>query len=676
MIKSALLSFIAAVPAGLFAQTVTYSFSTGGATGQNGPSQAQINTAYSATNLNGSVTVTGGIQTFTIPATGDYRIIAAGAAGGGMVNNLGCRGRIVEGDINLQAGTVLRILVGQRGVEGVVSNNNSAGGGGGTYVVDFANNTPIIVGGGGAGYYLPLGSSVPSSDGSYGNSGQNSLCGSGTGGSGGNGGNGSSGGWGGGGGGFATNGTQGSACSGSGGVSFLNGGTGGGTCYQALGGFGGGGGSHGNTGGGGGGGGYSGGGGSNQNINPNAGGGGGSYQAPAMFNLADGGFNTGEGYVRIIKLCSVNIAASANPICEGGSVTLTTDAVSNISWSGGSSNTSINVSPSVTTTYSVTGTSTANCITSSFITVTVNPLPQIYTQSSPSVVCVGGVANLSAGGAATYVWTGISSGANVTVAPASSGVYSVTGTSAAGCVNSATVDVTVNTNSLTVSPPSTVCLGKSVNISASGAVTYTWSTNSIFASIPVSPATSTTYVVSGVDVHNCVLSNTVNVAVVPNPNVTASSSKQTVCKGEAVTLNAGGASTYTWNNGDTGASVTYTLPIDLPYSYTVTGVDANGCSNTATTVVMVSKCTGIEENTVSSLNIFPNPGTGLFSVNAGNTAPGANIRVYNALGALVKTQVLNAGNNELDLRSEANGVYFIYLSEKNKEVQSFKLIKH
>ena len=79
------------------AQQVTYSFSSAGVVGQNGPTQAQINTAYLNTNLNGSVTVLSGslagIQQFTIPVTAPYRIIAAGSSSGpgAPVVNIICR---------------------------------------------------------------------------------------------------------------------------------------------------------------------------------------------------------------------------------------------------------------------------------------------------------------------------------------------------------------------------------------------------------------------------------------------------------------------------------------------------------------------------------------------------------------------------------------------------------
>src|SRR3954469_25649317 len=61
----------------------TFTFTTCGATGINGPTQAQANTAYASTNLAGLVTVQGlGIQQWTVPSTGAYRIETYGAQGG------------------------------------------------------------------------------------------------------------------------------------------------------------------------------------------------------------------------------------------------------------------------------------------------------------------------------------------------------------------------------------------------------------------------------------------------------------------------------------------------------------------------------------------------------------------------------------------------------------------
>lgn len=145
------------------AQQVTYSFATCGVTGSVGPTQAQVNTFYATTNLNGSVTISGqGIQQFTIPVSGPYQITAAGSAAGGTIGNYGHRGRIVQGEIFLTAGTVLKILVGQKGITG----STSTGGGGGTYVSTITNSA-IIVAGGGGGYCNIPSVATPSSDANY-----------------------------------------------------------------------------------------------------------------------------------------------------------------------------------------------------------------------------------------------------------------------------------------------------------------------------------------------------------------------------------------------------------------------------------------------------------------------------------------------------------------------------
>ncbi len=82
---TAVLAIIASLTVAIepaFAAT-TYTFTTAGSTGRLGPTQTQINTAYSGTTLAGQVTVnTQGIQEWIVPASGNYRFTVRGAAGG------------------------------------------------------------------------------------------------------------------------------------------------------------------------------------------------------------------------------------------------------------------------------------------------------------------------------------------------------------------------------------------------------------------------------------------------------------------------------------------------------------------------------------------------------------------------------------------------------------------
>lgn len=119
-----------------------WTFTNMSSTGPTGPATGST---YSGSGFVG-FSVTSGIQSWTAPKFGTYYIIAAGASGGPSDKSSGGRGAIVATSVTLQAGAVLKILVGQQGTKGT----NNGGGGGGTFVA-FSNNTPIIVAGGGGG---------------------------------------------------------------------------------------------------------------------------------------------------------------------------------------------------------------------------------------------------------------------------------------------------------------------------------------------------------------------------------------------------------------------------------------------------------------------------------------------------------------------------------------------
>lgn len=271
-------------------QIITYFFTNCGASGNTGPSQSQINSSYSGTTLAGKVTSSNGIQLWTVPEIGIYSIEVRGARGGTQSQQNGGYGAQLKGDFLLQAGTVLKILVGQAGEDGSI--DDGCGGGGGSFVC-YADNTPLIIAGGGGGAGADKDGLNASISTTSTNNGDNSRSGS----SNGNGGLAYDGG---GGGGLIGNGaSNGSAATG--GYSFVNGGVGG--TGRWKGGFGGGGAGSTTTEGGGGGGGYSGGPGGSSVID--AGGGGASYNS-GINQVNVSGVGTGHGYVKITYLYTVN----------------------------------------------------------------------------------------------------------------------------------------------------------------------------------------------------------------------------------------------------------------------------------------------------------------------------------------------------------------------------------
>ncbi len=125
-------------------------FTNLGASGRYGPTS--LGSHYTGQDHDGQVTLSNGIQQWTVPCTGNYRVQAIGAAGGYDVwqNSTQYRGRGARttGTFSLSQGAIIKILVGQEGGKNTVG--NSAGGGGGSFVAR-DDHTPLIIAGGGGG---------------------------------------------------------------------------------------------------------------------------------------------------------------------------------------------------------------------------------------------------------------------------------------------------------------------------------------------------------------------------------------------------------------------------------------------------------------------------------------------------------------------------------------------
>ncbi|MCC6372053.1 MAG: T9SS type A sorting domain-containing protein [Bacteroidia bacterium] len=367
------------------------------------------------------------------------------------------------------------------------------------------------------------------------------------------------------------------------------------------------------------------------------------------------------------------MAASANPICIGGAVTLTTSA-STATWNTGSNATSITVSPTVTTTYSVVGTGSANCLAIREITITVQPLPVISTVNNPSLLCVGSTATVSASGAATYTWAA-GTGSNSLFSPTVSTTYTVSGSSVFGCVSSKTFAVNVNTNTMGISASSsTVCAGSPALLTITGVNSYTWSNGSHFQTLPIAPTTNTTYFATGRDANFCQLNNSITISVNPKPNVVANADRNVICKGETTTLTANGASTYVWNGNGSGSTLIVTLPVDVTYTYMVVGTDSKGCSDTAIVSVAVSRCTGIDKNNQGSVStvLYPNPNNGEFVIESAATV--SLIEVSDVTGRVIFSRKADGYTNNLSLKEYSAGVYYVRIQTADK-TEVIKMIK-
>lgn len=136
-----------------------------------------------------------------------------------------------------------------------------------------------------------------------------------------------------------------------------------------------------------------------------------------------------------------------------------------------------------------------------------------------------------------------------------------------------------------------ICKGEEVKLTAQDVtdVTFTWD-KGVQNGQSFVPAKSDTYTVTATSKDGCTATSTVNVTVVPKPQVVASGGGE-ICLGQSIDLTAdGSADSYVWSNGATGKNITVTPVVGGTLKYVVTGTeDINGCQDTAVVEVVVNE---------------------------------------------------------------------------------------
>jgi len=293
-----------------------------------------------------------------------------------------------------------------------------------------------------------------------------------------------------------------------------------------------------------------------------------------------------------------NVVISGANICNGGSTTLTASGGNSYVWNTGATTAAINVSPLVSTTYTVTATNTNGCTASVSRIVVVSGTP-LVSVTGTNIICRNNSTTLTASGGNTYLWNNGTIGNTLIVSPISNTTYTVTATDINGCTASSFRAVTVNQlPNVNIEGNNQICTGNSTTLTASGGISYLWSNAAITPAINVSPLVSTTYTVTATDANGC--TNTANrlvtVNALPSPNITGDN---IICIGESTQLTATGGGTYLWNTGAVTPSITV-IPI-VNTTYTVTVTNANGCTNTSNILVTVNGSASAQINGVNAI---------------------------------------------------------------------------
>ncbi len=401
-----------------------------------------------------------------------------------------------------------------------------------------------------------------------------------------------------------------------------------------------------------------------------------------------------------IAIDAITEYCGASPVTLKGILLDADTSTLSWNWSFGNGNTSLLQNPPVqqytdTISYAVQliATASSGCTDTASVNIIIHPIPNVST-GIDTAICLNTTAQLQATGADTYTWqpaTNLSciNCSNPVANPADSITYTVTGTTVFNCTNSDAIFIDVKKPfTLTgLKAQDSICLGKSIQLSVSGAEIYTWSpsvglNNTNSASVAASPIAGTTYKVVGSDSKNCFTDSAfIDLKVNPNPTVNAGEDKQLLL-GNSVPLPIQYSTdviSWLWSPATGLSCSNCAAPIATPetnttYIITVT----NGSKCTATDEVFIKVVcdnsnlflpTAFTPNNDGLNDVFYPMGVGLFKIQS--------LRIFNRYGQVVflKTNV-NANDRSAGWDGRVNGkiadvgayVYALEVICKNGEV--------
>ncbi len=368
------------------------------------------------------------------------------------------------------------------------------------------------------------------------------------------------------------------------------------------------------------------------------------------------------------------IIANANgdtTICIGEQINITASGTGGrppyvFTWDNGAgSGNSVPVSPPLgTTTYTVTVADACTYSTDN-VSIKVNPC-EAEVETTGGTICAGGSFSIEAikilgTEHLTYKWSnGLPDGPGPhNVSPMDTTVYTVTMSDNFGNFDTDTAIVNVNPLPVTTITPnnSTICVGTSTTLTASGATSYVWSNNATTSAITVQPNTpgANTYTVTGTS-NGCSSFTEAIVNVAVNPILAVTQVTHTTCG---------------FNNGAVSVAVqqnTGTAPFKYSWN-TNPNIDTNNVANLASgnyEVNVTDKygCTSIIDTTVAPstpINI-----TGIIEEEkcSGDLNGSIDVTVEDATGDL--TYLWSNDSTTQDLNAIAGGSYTLIVTDGNK----------
>jgi len=276
--------------------------------------------------------------------------------------------------------------------------------------------------------------------------------------------------------------------------------------------------------------------------------------------------------VTVYPIPTITATANQSEIClnESSDLTASSDIPgTTFGWSNGlGTNPNVTVSPTATTTFSVTGSTNEGCTGTASVTVTVHPLPTITATANQSEICLGESSDLMVSSditGTTFSWSnGLGTNPNVTVSPTTTTTYSVTGTTNEGCTGTASITVTVHplpTINFLVNSAHCGHSDGSILLNINGAVppyTFIWSNGYMDANL--NNIVAGNYIVTVTDAIGCMSIANIYVEDLPGPTANFTFKPQmTTIENPIIYFQnySTGATSYYWTFGDDNSSEEY-----------------------------------------------------------------------------------------------------------------------
>ncbi|WBM75388.1 T9SS type A sorting domain-containing protein [Saprospira grandis] len=250
---------------------------------------------------------------------------------------------------------------------------------------------------------------------------------------------------------------------------------------------------------------------------------------------------------------TIQLAASDTAVCLGESVSLTASGADSYLWNNSVQNAQP-FQPAQSAYYTVVATdNSSNCSASDSLWLSVYSLPNVSLQPSASAICAGDSVQIQAPTSLTYSWPqGLANGQNF--APDSTDDYTVIGTDANGCRDTATTTIVVNSlPQVQLHGPANngICFGESMILSASGASSYSWD-NGVVDGQSFTPQSAQSYTVTATDANGCENTASIFVDVFALPAVSIApdlslSNPNQLCPGDSLALFGAGGTSYSWS---------------------------------------------------------------------------------------------------------------------------------